>query len=240
MLQSCVDLVKSSVYHYMRGLSQFIRTNKIIRDRLKELPQNQQWHTLLNKTVSTFVDSTYCERVPHTALAIGVGSSRYVPRLLSFDCVQNKCDKCGIEKKLLFSMCTVLIECELKIHVLEWIYAPRSGTRKDGTQNTQLALGQRRHKVSVIVQKLLVQLQLCRLHTGELQWKFYAHSRALVIRLANLWRHISTDFGASLGLRAAEYHLRSMLITEVILYLVAKFDQPITFYDFFCRNCFYF
>ena len=56
-------------------------------------------------------------------------------------------------EKLLFSMCTVLIECELEIQVLEWIYAPRSGIRKDGTQNTQLELGHRRHKVSVIVKK---------------------------------------------------------------------------------------
>ena len=136
VLQSCVDLEKSSLYHIMRALHKFIQTNRSIRDRLDtcnceqhSLPKKQQWQWYLNKTVSDFIDSTCCARVAHHALTIGIGSSSSVPKLLGFHCVNNECEKCGIEHNLLFSKCKILSECIQEIDLLEWINAPRKGKK---------------------------------------------------------------------------------------------------------------
>ena len=137
MLQSYVDLEKISLYHIMRVLHKFIQTNRSIRDRLNNcnyeqhrLPKQQRWQWYLNNTVCDFIDSMCCARVLHHESTIGIGSSSSIPKLLGCHCVNNECDKCGIEHSLLFSKCKILSECIQEIDLLEWIDAPRKGKKK--------------------------------------------------------------------------------------------------------------
>ena len=71
---------------------------------------------------------------------------------------------CGVEAKLKMTTCKILSECKHVIDVIEQVYAPRQGKKKNGQQNTQLELGISKMKVEDAVVKLKDQLDICRTH----------------------------------------------------------------------------
>ena len=201
VMQSCVDIIKSSLYHNMKALSKFIRTNKQIREQL----QGCELKAYLNKRVEDLVEATCCTKVPHPSLIMGAGTSMRVPKLIPFACIEKGgCANCGVEKKLKISECKVLTECDSKIELLEWVHAPRPGKKKNGKQNTQLELGRTICTVSNVLEKLVINTENCRIHICEGTWCYTSHRRDLTMSDPDKHRVISTDFGATLDLRAAE------------------------------------
>ena len=114
--QSCVDIIKSAMQHYMRAISKYVRTNKTIRDQLTTTP----WIKLLSGHAEDLVHSICCEKLPHPALKYGLGSSTHIPTLLQWPCIYGTCQSCGIETKHEMSTCTVLMSDSTVIDLLEW------------------------------------------------------------------------------------------------------------------------
>ena len=84
-----------------------------------------------------FVYTGQCDLVPHEALAVGIGSTRKVPKFVKWICAEGKCSAC--KEKLRMGEYSVLNNCSETIEVLEWKDAPRQGTQ--GGEKTQFELG---------------------------------------------------------------------------------------------------
>ena len=113
------------------------------------------------------VEHSCCGRTSHPHLKYGTGSGRRIPELLRWDCVNNICTECGIDRKLKLTACKILSESDLIIDVLEWIDAPRQGLTKQGKQNTQLELGLQKVSVKDVVQRLKDALEACHVHQAQ-------------------------------------------------------------------------
>ena len=102
--------------------------------------------------------------------------------------------------------------------------------KKNGKPNTQLELGHRRHAVSVVVLKLIEQLQKCRVHVAGGQWKYTMGRRSVTMSDANLRRVFHTDFGAVLDLMAAEKDNCSVNNHAVVCILFVTYDWRLVKY----------
>ena len=197
--QSCVDLRTSGMQQYMRAISKFLRNNKEMKDALTVVDKN--WTSLLGGYVEDFIDAAQCDLVAHECLAVGVGSTRRVPKFAKWECAEGKCPTC--KEKLKINECEVLNKCSDKIEVLEWKDAPRQGT-KGGKQNTQLELSLSILPVNEVMKKLQSQLVTCKLHQAEYRWHNHMRQLDLTMSDPNTTRVICTDFGATLDLGAVE------------------------------------
>ena len=151
----------------MQALAKYIRVNVLVREQIEKSNEQHEWLTYLTGRVETFVDSTCCKRESHPHLAVGVGSSSRIPKLLTWGCVNNTCLECGLEKKLGISRCKILSESTAEIKVMQWILADQQGVnRSTGKNNTQLELGVSTLPVKEVVQKLILQLNTVRVHVN--------------------------------------------------------------------------
>lgn len=137
VLQSCVDIPMSKTMHYMRVLRKVIRKRPEIKEALDNCQHeqhkqdtNDQWQTYLASRADDLIEYSCCGHTAHPHLKYGAGSSMRIPKLLRWDCVNNICEECGIERKLKMTTCKILSESNLSIDVLEWIDAPRQGVNK--------------------------------------------------------------------------------------------------------------
>ena len=202
--QSCVDIIVSSMQHYMRAIESFLRANRAFKQQLYGcMCPHHEWEKMLGSTVECMVEATCCTKTTHKHLTCGIGKRARDPSFLGWKCVRNECDACGVEKKLGITKCKLWNECELEADVLEWVMAPRQGT-KNGKQNTQLELGQRRYKVREIISKMVTKLNQCRLHQAEYEWRGWMKKIDFVMSNSDHHRVICTDFGATLDLFASE------------------------------------
>jgi len=135
MMQSCVDIVNSTLLHLMRALAKYIRLNKFV----KELLNGAGWVRLLSGHVEDFVDSCCCLPIPHPILHCGAGLSSRIPSFTPWKCAHGTCDVCGIEKKHAFNQC-ILGHDSTKIDLLEWKEVARQDVSKNRKQNTQVEL----------------------------------------------------------------------------------------------------
>ena len=146
----------------MRAVNKFIQCNKTIRKERTIVGWNLT--DLLVGFVKDFVSAAQCAPHTHEALTIGVGSTKKTPSFVKWECAEGKCSACA--KKSRIDECSVLNNCPETIKVLEWIDAPRQGT-KAGKQNTQLELSIPMLPVNEVVKKLQVQLETCKLHQAD-------------------------------------------------------------------------
>ena len=135
------------------------------------LPHAQQLQNCLSQRFEDLVESTCCNRTSHLALKYNVGSTRKIPRLLQWNCINGECADCGIEKKLKLSKCDKFKNNNVKIPVMMWTYAPRAGKTKDGKQNTQLELSKLYIPFNTVYEKMIECLQLNRLHVAQYEWR---------------------------------------------------------------------
>ena len=223
--QSCVDITKSAMQHYMRAISKYVRTNKTIRDQLTTIP----WIKLLSGHAEDLVDSICCEKLPHPALKYGLGSSTHIPTLLQWPCIYGTCQLCGIEIKHKMSTCTVLMSDSTVIDLLEWKNIARQGM-KNGKQNTQLELSLTQLPVNLVMKKMIGQLVKCRRHVGEMRWINCNRKVDIAMSNANTTRVICTDFGATLDLSASEKDNSSVDNHAVICIFFVIYDwRNVTF-----------
>ena len=131
-MQSCVDEILSLNFHYMRGVSKYLRYNKTTKEKLNE-HKTYPFMQYLHDTTHTIVDATMCTKVSHLHLAWGIGSSRQVPELNQWKSAEGNCDVCGV-KNLKLDECTDLSENDNEIEILEWIESERQGTKKWNTK----------------------------------------------------------------------------------------------------------
>ena len=97
----------------------------------------------------------------------------------------------------------MLTENNSEISFLEWKDAARQGSHKNGKQRTQLELTRSILPVKTILQKLIEQLEICRVH--QVQYKWVNHARKLDFTMSNNVTQVTaTDFGATLNLRASQ------------------------------------
>ena len=90
----------------MRSLGKYIRNRKDIQLRLNNctceqhanIPTDNTWQRQLCLHVEDFVETTCCTKVPHPHLVYGFGSTRRIPKLFNWDCINDKCNECGVEK----------------------------------------------------------------------------------------------------------------------------------------------
>ena len=116
--------------------------------------------------------------------------------------MRNECEACGVAK-LGINKCDIWNKCELEADVLEWVHADQQGS-KNGKQNTQLELGKRRYKVHVILSKLIDQLEKCRLHQAQYEWRGWMKNIDLTMSKPNIHQALCTDFGVMLDLFGLE------------------------------------
>jgi hypothetical protein len=70
------------------------------------------------------------------------------------------CIKCGTNKK-------ALQKCSTVIPVKEWTLAPRTKDAAGNVTSTQVELSDSDPTISVVVQRLKLQLEICRTHNGK-------------------------------------------------------------------------
>ena len=176
-MQSCVDLRTSQLQHYMRAIGKYICTHPLVSEKLKQCNcekhslTTKHWQNYVGGTCEDFIESTCCAKMSHPHLAVGVGTTCKVPKLLSRSCVLNKCHNCGVEKKLMVSTCPILAKDTQVMSVMEWVLAERQGVNKTtGKANTQLELGVSKLSVAEDVKKLICQLDICLTHQYEYNW----------------------------------------------------------------------
>ena len=137
-MQSCVNLRTSGLFYYMQEIAKYVRFNPLVRGKNNNYNCMQHgWLSYLRGRVDNFVDSTCCNQISHLHLSIGVGSSERTPKLLKWDCVNNKCLECGVENKDGIYKCEILSKSTAEINVLEWVLVERQGVNKAGKSNTQ-------------------------------------------------------------------------------------------------------
>ena len=205
VMQSCVDLRTSSLWHYMQALAKYVRVNASVREEIKNSSEQHDWLAYLTGRVDTFVDSTCCKRESHPHLKVGAGSSDRTPKLLKWACVNNTCLDCGVEKKQGIKRCKILSESSTEIKVMQWILAERQGVNKStGRKNTQLELGVSTLTVKEVVKKLIAQLNIVREHQAQYEWRNQMFLRDRSMSKSDTHRVLFTDFGATLDLMAAE------------------------------------
>ena len=178
VMQSCVDLRTSQLQHYMRAIGKYIRAHPLVSEKIKQCNCEQHslttkhWQNYVGGTCEDFIESTCCAKMSHPHLAVGVGSTCKVPKLLNRSCVLNECHNCGVEKKLMVSTCPILAKDTQVISVMEWVLAERQGVNKTtGKANTQLELGVSTLSVTEVVKKLICQLDICCTHQYEYEWR---------------------------------------------------------------------
>ena len=210
-LQSCVDIHMSKCTHYMRALGTYIRNTKEAKEALASCiceccTKTNNVITYLNQRAEKLVDATCCEKVEHPQLKYGTGSNVKVPKLIPWRCVSesNPCNFCGVKRNLKLLSCPVLGQCRHEVKCIEWKDIARQGIKKNGTQNTQLEVSLSILPVSEIVEKLHNQLEICREHMAEYEWKNTMRKIDCTMGNPNQHRVICTDFGATLDLRGAE------------------------------------
>ena len=158
----------------------------------------------LNRRVEDLVQTTCCPAVPQPSLQYGCGSTLKIPKLISWKCVSGTCNDCGVDRNLRMMECPILSSCPHKIRCIEWKDVPRQGNKRDGTPNTQLEVSISNREVRDIVSKLRKQLQVCRHHQVNYQWRNTMRNIDCTMSDPEKDRIICTDFGATLDLRGAE------------------------------------
>ena len=93
-LQSCVDIIRSSLKHYISALSRYIHKNKDVKDQLTR----ENWLPLLGGDSEEFVYFTCCKRIEHPVLTCGVGSNKKIPKFIQWKCAYGECNECGVKK----------------------------------------------------------------------------------------------------------------------------------------------
>jgi hypothetical protein len=212
-MQSCVDITTSSVYHYMHAIAKTLRVNKEFETKLREcecdqhlsLPFDEQWHSKLGIRVEEFIESTCCNRERHPLLTHGIGTSKRVPHLLRWDCVNGLCGDCGVENTIGLSKCPVLNYADdIVVRVLEWSHVARQGKNKRGKQNTQLELTVIEHPLNIVISKLKDATNKCRIYQAQYEWRNLMQKIDKTMTKSATSQVIFTDFGATLDLMSSE------------------------------------
>ena len=147
---------------------------------------HHDWEKLLGGTVNAMVDASCCQRSKKEYLCVGVGLTKKDPSFLNWKCVNDACNECGVERKLGMTKCSIWKECTSEINVLEWVHAIRQGAR-NGKQNTQLEVQNRRYKVNKVIKKLEDSLQICQKHQAAYEWKTWM--RQIDVQMSNPDKH---------------------------------------------------
>ena len=126
-IDSCVDITKSTLFHYMRALNKYIQNNIELKYQLTncncslhEKPTNEQFTTYLNGRVKSFIYHCYCERKEFKDLEC----TDYIPKFIQFLCSNSICNECGRDKLNLLS-CPILNQYQYLLSVNEWHLATR-------------------------------------------------------------------------------------------------------------------
>ena len=199
-VQSCVDIIKSKLFHYRKAIYNEVRTNARLKQKLHTCTcnlhrkeQSQQWLEQLNIPLEKFIYFACCQRVPHPSLKC----EDYTPSFIQWDCANGICSKCG-PNSLDLSSCPVLNDHPNLIKCNEWHLAPRPGS------TTQLELGSFEYPLHIIIDKLHAALSDAIYHQANLRWKSHAFELDCTLSDPTTTLLVATDFGASLDLQAIE------------------------------------
>eukprot|EP00957_Ditylum_brightwellii_P070225 5334981-Ditylum_brightwellii.AAC.1 len=112
--------------------------------------RNHWWESSLHGRPEALIDLICCKRKKLNHLYI---MHKRHPSFLQWHCATSSCQECGVNNKLCVEMCERWTHNTIEIDMLEWIEVPRQD-KKNGKQNTQLELGQRRYPVMEVIKKL--------------------------------------------------------------------------------------
>ena len=146
---SCIDVIKLSVCHYLKAMPKEVTHNKELSTQLSNFtfplhskPKCEQCLTLLNAPDEQFTYSIWCPRVDHSTLAVdGV-----VPKFIPLDCANGACTSCGpskidIDRCPIINNHTRIIDCD------EWHEAPCPGLSSSCMKKTKNSGGSRKLQV---------------------------------------------------------------------------------------------
>ena len=206
IMQSCVELQTSGLWHYMQEIAKCVWVNPLVREHINNFNCMQhKWLTYLSGRVKNFVDSIYCERVSHLHLSVGAGSSLLTPKVIKWNYINNTCLKCGVEKLQDVSRCEILSKCIAEINVLRWISTEQQVVNKKiDKKYTQLELGVSNLPVGEVVKKLITKLNIVREHQAKYEWRNQMLRVDLIISNDDFHCIIFIDFDATLDLMAVE------------------------------------
>ena len=149
-IQSCIDIIKSKLFHCRKAICDEIRTNVRLKQKLHACTCNlhrreesKQWLSQLNAPLEKFTCFACCPRIPHPSLKC----EYFTPSFLPWDCANGVCPDCGPDMLDLTS-CPILNDHPNLINCNEWHLAPQSGS------TAQLELGSFKYLLDIIMQKL--------------------------------------------------------------------------------------
>ena len=109
--KSCVDIIKSALFHYRIAIANELRNNLQLKNKLLTCTcplhtkdKDNQWTSHLHTSVEKFIYFSTCERVSHPELAC----EEYVPKFIPWDCANGICAKCG-PSTINLTSCPILI-----------------------------------------------------------------------------------------------------------------------------------
>ena len=138
--------------------------------------------------------------------------------------MNNLCDQCGIERKLMMSKCNILKDCDEVIPLMEWNYADRKGKNARGKQNKQLELSSVNLPVRDVVSRLIESMTTTRVHMAKYEWHNLMRKIDLLNSDPSVTMVFCTDFAATLDLGASEKDNCSVNNHAVVCIIMASYN----------------
>lgn len=197
---SCVDIIKSELYHYRKAMQNELITNSNLKNKtlacnrpLHSRPINKQWTSCLNASIEKFTHFSTCPKVPHPSLVC----EDCMPSFIPWDCANSKCQSCGPDRLELLS-CPIFNNESSPIPTNEWHLAPQPGDK------TQLELDSFKCALPAVIAKPHSSLSKAINHQAHLRWKLHCLKLDSEQSNPNNTLVFCADFGATLDLSAAE------------------------------------
>ena len=217
--ESCVDLITTAVLEKMKALCRVLsmrvnyNNNEVVFSKLLEectcerhaqlkenMETNQEleekginWERMLYRRTEDLVVSTCCMPVSHEKLSV----LDRVPKFTPFRCIEGTCTGCGVEHKMKLNECPTWNNCTLKVKVMNWREAERSG------EKTQKELTEEQMRVPDLLTEFKTDVEAARNHLTESRWSNWMR----YIHTADSDQDtcvMLTDFSAIANLRASK------------------------------------
>ena len=105
-VDSCVDIIKSSLFHYSRAIAKSIQNNIDLRNQLSicdcslyKKAKADQWLTYLTKPVEQLIYFAYCPREEHPILVY----NNIIPKFQCWSCARRSYTSYGVSTLGIFS-----------------------------------------------------------------------------------------------------------------------------------------
>lgn len=218
--ESCVDPLTSGLEHCMRAMLT-VMMDKQAKSMLGqyvagpgELSPDEFEDILRSAGYVRLVESCCCEKVEQPTLCHVKRNKKRTPKLIPFKCTHgdswkgdNKCNLCGAKQRLrmldhLKHNLPEVLE-ERVIDVFVWKDVERQGKKKNGKQNMQKELTQVSMSIPDRIDNFIMKLEECIPRHANIRW-FKLMFDIQLSEIEDSVLHISTDFAATMNLRASE------------------------------------